>query len=205
MELNNGEKIILESKPHNNILIIWFLVKTVPLALTMVLFLSVGIFFGGIGKTALHNEAVIEEDISKEEKKKRIKRIESQNPFRPIIDYWELSALIAILSAIVTQIYLAYLKNTYQYVVTNQRCIFIGGIIKRIERSIPYVKVTDIQRTQNIVERMLGIWNVQVFTPGTSSMQAGQTKTKAELNYDGLTDSAQMYQTIHQYTQQNAK
>ena len=135
---------------------------------------------------------------AKAELKKKI-----QHPFELFLEYWGWALFIVGLSVALIQTYLIYLRRTYRYIITNKRCIFVGGILKRIERTVPYKKITDIQRTQNIIERLLGIWNVQVFTPGTASMQIGQAKARAELNYDGLKNSEELYEAINKHTQIN--
>lgn len=96
-------------------------------------------------------------------------------------------------------IYCRVLRKTYVYYVTDQRCVFHGGILRRIERSVPYHKVTDVEMSQNIVERILDISTLKVFTPGTSSMQTslfgGQ---RAEISFDGLKDNETPASTINE-------
>jgi uncharacterized membrane protein YdbT with pleckstrin-like domain len=85
-------------------------------------------------------------------------------------------------------VYYAKLKGTFQYCITNQRCIFEGGIIIRRKRSVPYHKITDVEINQNIIERGLGISSLKVFTPGTGS--AGMPGfEKAEIAFYGLKDA----------------
>ena len=96
-------------------------------------------------------------------------------------------------------IYCSYLRRTYVYYVTNQRCIFHGGILRRIERSVPYHKITDVEMSQNFIERMLGISSLKIFTPGTGSMMAspfgGQ---RAEIAFVGLKDNETPATTINE-------
>lgn len=126
-----------------------------------------------------------------------------EHPFRIIVGYWEWALVLVGAVSIAIQIYLYFLRKTYRYIITDRRCIFVGGILKRVERTVPHKKITDIQRSQNIIERLLKIWNVQVFTPGTASVQIGQTKARAELNYDGLINSEEVYEAISRHTQLN--
>jgi len=83
--------------------------------------------------------------------------------------------------------YSACLRRTYVYYVTDQRCVFRGGILRRIERSVPYHKITDVERSQNIIERVLGISTLNIFTPGTASTGSGGRG--AEISFPGLLDS----------------
>jgi uncharacterized membrane protein YdbT with pleckstrin-like domain len=148
------------------------------------------------------NEVAAEKQVTSDQnkEKKDIKK-KIDHPFIIIVEYWGWALVTVAIISIIIQIYLAFLRKTYRYIITNRRCIFIGGILKRVERSVPYKKITDIQKSQNILERVIGIWNVQVFTPGTASIQMGQAKAKAELNFDGLVNSEELYEIINKHTQ----
>ncbi|MFO7899196.1 MAG: PH domain-containing protein [Planctomycetota bacterium] len=82
--------------------------------------------------------------------------------------------------------YNACLVRTYVYYVTNQRCVFHGGILRLVEHSVPYHKITDVETSRNILERALSIATVNLFTPGTSS--SGGRGSGAELSFPGLED-----------------
>ena len=74
--------------------------------------------------------------------------------------------------------------------IPNQRCVFQGGILRRIIHSVPYHKITDVEMSQNIIERILGISSLKIFTPGTGSLQASPFKgQRAELTFAGLSDN----------------
>ncbi len=220
MLLDQDETLTTEVRPDKTILVIWFFTKTIPYSIVSMFFIFMALFFFNTVNATLDLEEknVVEvsdkqSDIkqvelkSKESKPKISKQKDQEskkyNPFDLIINYWIYALTMALFAFILVQTYLIYLRQTYRYVITDRRCIFIGGILKRIERTVPYKKITDIQRSQNIIERLLGIWNVQVFTPGTASIQMGQAKARAELNFDGLTNSEALYQTINKYTQLN--
>ena len=209
MKLDDGETLEIEMKPDEKILVMWFLTKTITYSLATMFFIFMSLFFINTFSLASEVEAlekatteITQDRKIKEEVKEKIKK-KMKNPFKVFLEYWGMALVVASVAAVLIQIYLIYLRKTYHYIITNRRCIFVGGILKRIERTIPYKKITDIQRTQNIIERMLGIWNVQVFTPGTASMQIGQAKARAELNYDGLKNSEELYEAINKHTQIN--
>mgnify|MGYP006287162139 CR=1 FL=1 len=85
--------------------------------------------------------------------------------------------------------YASHLLRTYQYYVTDSRCAFSGGILLRIRHSVPFHKITDVEQRQNIVQRLFGIWQVGIYTPGTSSAGAGSSGIpRPELVFQGLTD-----------------
>lgn len=209
MRLDNGETIEQDIKPDEKLLIVWFFTKTITYSIATMFFVFMGLFF--INTINLANEPESEEKDKIEivqqdsnlDKAEATKHKEIDHPFSIMAEYWPWALALVVLASILIQIYLIYLRKTYRYIVTNRRCIFVGGILKRIERTVPYKKITDIQRSQNILERILGVWNVQVFTPGTASMQIGQAKAKAELNFDGLLNSEDVYEAINKHAQLN--
>jgi uncharacterized membrane protein YdbT with pleckstrin-like domain len=98
--------------------------------------------------------------------------------------------LAGLLAVTIAYLYFRALRRTYTYAVTNQRCILHGGLFIRVERSIPYHKVTDVEVTQDIIERFLRISRVQVFTPGTAG-------TVGEITFAGLDDAETPAATIN--------
>lgn len=209
MKLDSGEKLELETSPNQKILFMWFLNKTLTYSIATMFFVFMGMFFINTFSNINNYEKsenieIVESspnpsEISKEhDENKKI-----NHTFQIMIDYWGWTLVLVVAIAIIIQTYLYFLRQTYRYIITDRRCIFVGGILKRVERTVPHKKITDIQRSQNIIERMLGIWNVQVFTPGTASVQIGQAKARAELNFDGLIDSEEIYEAISRHTQIN--
>ncbi len=95
-------------------------------------------------------------------------------------------------------IYCSYLRSTYKYYITNNRCVFCGGIIRRVKRSVPYHKITDVEMSQNIIERMIGISTLNIFTPGTGSIR-GTGGQKAEISFVGLKDNETPAVTISKH------
>lgn len=176
MQLDTNEILEAEFKPDKQVLVIWFLKKSLLYAFVMALVVSVGfMLFTSI------------EQISTCQQEQGCESSEALHPFSYLFSHPLHLIGIGLAAATLVQLYFIYLRRTYRYLVTNKRCIFVGGILVRIERSIPFQKITDTQKSQNIIERMLGIWNVQVFTPGTASLPVGQLKARAEINFDGLT------------------
>nr|MBC8379078.1 PH domain-containing protein [Planctomycetota bacterium] len=86
-------------------------------------------------------------------------------------------------------IYCYFLKRTYVYTITNRRCDFSGGILRHVRHSVPYHKITDVEMSQNIIERMLGISSLGIYTPGTGSMNSGGSGRRPEIAYVGLKDN----------------
>jgi uncharacterized membrane protein YdbT with pleckstrin-like domain len=168
MKLQEGENVIHELRPEGKVLGIWIFTKCLPAAFIGA-FLSFWFFgfFGGIFCATTQSKSGC-----------------------PIA----MGGIMALIGApglfIVALIYCSYLRHTYVYYITNQRCVFHGGILRTIERSVPYHKVTDVEMSQNIIERMLGISSLKIFTPGTASMTAspfgGQ---RAEISFVGLKDN----------------
>jgi len=204
MKFNDDENIEIELCPDSKILTVWFITKTLTYSIAAMFFVFMALFFINVMILSSSNEdhnkeyVVEESDVKAENNDDETKKV--VHPFMIFVDYWGWSLLLVGFFSIFVQIYFSYLRRTFRYIVTNRRCVFVGGILKRVERSVPFQKITDVQRSQNILERMLGIWNVQIFTPGTASVQNGQAKARAELNFDGLLNSEELYEIINRHT-----
>lgn len=207
MNLDDGENIIVEAKPDKQVLFVWFYSKTISYSMGTFLFIFMMLFF--LNTFNLLSADNYQDQVTSVQQNDNTQNSKQQpgngpeHPFQTMIDYWEWALVSVCLIGLLIQIYMVYLRNTFHYIITDRRCIFVGGILRRTERSVPYKKITDIQRTQNILERILGLWNVQVFTPGTASMQVGHMKARAELNFDGLKNSEELFKAINKYSQIN--
>ncbi len=174
MKFQDGEEILHDLKPEQNILIVWFFTKAIPFAAVIVLLC---VFFT-IFYTGLHIAANPDESES--------------FPGNPILII--ITAFVA--GLVLGLIYSFCLRATYRYYITSHRCIFCGGIIRRVQRSVPYHKITDVEISQEITERILGISTLNIFTPGTGSI-GRSGKQKAELTFVGLKDSETPAETIN--------
>ena len=170
MKLQEDENILHEMRPEKIILAIWFFTKCLPIAV------PAG-FAGGLGTGFL---ATLPSD--------------ADFAFGSAFIGAGILGLPALVLAL---IYCRYLQRTFRYYVTSQRCVFTGGIIRRIQRSIPYHKITDIEMSQNIVERVLGISTLNIFTPGTASVSDAGFQ-KAEISFVGLKDNEKPAVSINQ-------
>jgi uncharacterized membrane protein YdbT with pleckstrin-like domain len=176
MRLQEGEHIIHELRPEPQVLGIWFFTKCFPTACVGA-FLSFWCFgvLGGIFAITTMSGA----------------------PW-PFESGFIIALIVGPVLLIVGLIYCIYLRRTYVYYVTNQRCVFHGGILRRIQRSVPYHKITDVEMSQNIIERVLGISSLKIFTPGTSSMRVSPfAAQRAEIFFVGLADNEPPAATIN--------
>ena len=164
--LNDGEKILWQGKPDASVLGVWFFTKVVWFVLIATFFTFWSFMFIG-GMWAAANRA---------------------KDFNPFVPAGQALMLIVPLSALAASVYCAILRGTYRYLITNQRLVFIGGLLMRRRRSVHYHKVTDVQVSQNFLEQILGIRSLEIFTPGTSSM-VGWGKERAEITFSGLKET----------------
>ena len=165
--------MIHELRPEKGILVIWFFTKCLPVAIFLT-FLSFWfpIFLGG----AL---------AAKPDGKLAAIGVVSVLVILPII-------------LIIGMIYCAALRSTHIYYVTDQRSVFHGGIFRRVERSVHFHKVTDVETSQNIIEQLLGILTLKIFTPGTASLPVRPFGgEKAEITFVGLKDSETIAHTVN--------
>jgi putative membrane protein len=155
MKLQDGESITYESRPESTVLVMWLFEKCLAAAF-------VGFVVGMPAGIAL---AVVKG---------------ADDSFGAAFGA---GGVVAAAFFVLATAYCCALVKTYAYYVTNRRCVFRGGILRRVEHSVPFHKVTDVEISQNILERALGISKLKIFTPGTGSSQG-----KAEIRFVGLKD-----------------
>ena len=170
MKVQDGEQIVHEFKPEKNILWIWLFTKC----------LSVGLAAGFAGVWVFGFWPMLGSD--------------SDFAFSSAFIG---AAVVGLPCLGLALLYCRCLRRTYVYYITNQRCVFHGGILRRVERSIPYHKVTDVEMSQNIIERILCISTLNIFTPGTSSRGSNSSFQKAEISFVGLKDNESPADTIN--------
>lgn len=177
MKLQGDEKVIHELRPESKVLGIWIFTKCLLTAIVgaFLIFWCFS-FIGSMLYVAIKSK-----------------------PTLPIATGGTVAIIVAPSLFLLLLIYNIYLRRTYVYYVTNQRCVFHGGILRRVERSVPYHKITDVEMSQNIIERILGISSLKIFTPGTSSMMTspfgGQ---RAEIAFVGLKNNEIPATTINE-------
>jgi uncharacterized membrane protein YdbT with pleckstrin-like domain len=175
MRVQEGEEALHELRPEPGVLGIWFFTRCVPAAFIAAFF---GFWcYGFLGGLLGYS-------------------------FWPVAGGGIIMLIAALVVLILGVVYCVYLRRTYVYYVTNQRCIFHGGILRRVERSVPYHKITDVEMSQNIIERAFGISTLKIFTPGTGSMVASpfwfSGGQRAEISFVGLKDSETPAATVNE-------
>ncbi|MDD5019609.1 MAG: PH domain-containing protein [Candidatus Omnitrophica bacterium] len=163
--LQQGEQILWEGKPEKKIYVMWLL--------TRVLFMSV--LISGIIAYLAVVACVI---------------YAAAHHMKAPAFYPVPSILIFVVPVVLAcaLFYYRHLLETFHYTVTNQRCVFQGGIFVRRRRNVPFHKITDVEINQNIIEHMLGICSLKIFTPGTGSAGVPGFE-KAEIVFCGLLDA----------------
>lgn len=171
--LEEGERILWEDQPKASVLGVWFFTKGLSFvfAASFLTFWCFG-FFGGIWVVATKQEG-----------------------FNPLLTAGHALMLIVFLSIAGVIPYLIGLRQTYQYFVTNQRVIFVGGLLMKKRRSVHYHKVTDVEVAQNFIEQLLDIRTLKLFTAGTSAM--GPWGERAEIEFQGLKEADRVEQLIN--------
>lgn len=67
---------------------------------------------------------------------------------------------------LVSVVYSFFLRKTYKYTISDKTINFDGGILNKQFKSVPYHKITDVTKSQTIVQRMLGIYELHIQTAG---------------------------------------
>ncbi len=166
INLQEQEEILFEGRPEKRIFFMWIFTRVIPVCLVAAfIILWATLFLGGIFFCAIKQH--------------------KEPPFHLLPPLLILFLPIVFTLAI---FYYKELKNTFRYYITSQRCVFKGGIFVRRLRSVPYHKITDVEINQNIIERILGLYSLKIFTPGTGSVGLPGFE-KAEIVFYGLKDA----------------
>lgn len=161
IKLQEGEQVLFESKPERTIVMLWVLKIMLPITFVILCFglpMMFGIISEGHDLNCIFWTSVI------------------------------LTLVFYFMLFIIVPFYYSSLRETFQYYITNQRCIFEGGIIVKRTRSVPFHKITDIEINQNIIERFFGLCSLKIFTPGTGSAGAVGFE-QAEIKFSGLKEA----------------
>ena len=99
---------------------------------------------------------------------------------------------IGIIVLIGAHFYTRFLHKTHVYTITDKRVNFQGGILRYADRSVQYDRITNIGKSRNFFERIIGIESIWVHTAGFSGAQR-----KAEVVFEGLKNADQLLSEIN--------
>lgn len=166
MKLAQDEQIMFTLKPSMRLLGQWAITKCAGIGvLTGVLaFMSAYFYFGAIAF----------------EKTSRIDFLFSRS-------FILLCAGVGLAGFVFAVMYHRHLVKTITYVITNQRCVYNGGILRRVMHSVNFGKITDVELSQDLIEQILSIRTLSLFTAGTASVNPrAMNRPIAELTFAGL-------------------
>lgn len=173
--LNDGEKILWESRPEKSMLGVWFFTRVIgfTIAAAFLTFWSFG-FFGGMWAVATKQE----------------------QGFNSFLAAGQALIWVVPLCVLGSFGYASALRKTYRYFVTNQRLVCAGGLLVQKRRSVHYHKVTDVEVSRNFLEQLLGIRSLKIFTAGTSNPNPWGGG-RAEIVFQGLQEADRAEQIIN--------
>ena len=73
---------------------------------------------------------------------------------------------------------------------------FQGGILRFADRSVQYDRITNVEKSQNFFERIIGIESIWVHTAGFSGRQG-----RAEVVFEGLKNADQLLSEFNKLKQ----
>ncbi len=173
MKLIEGEEVLMKMGPEPKLLVIWFLMTCLGTIIA-------------IGFLILIFYPIVD-----------VLELDSDTNGKLLTFVLPVVIGTALFIMIATFIYCIYLRRTYRYTLTNRRVIFSGGILRHVRHSVPYHKITDVEMSRNIIERMLGISSLGIYTPGTGSMSSGGSGRRPEIAFVGLKDNEAPSETIN--------
>jgi uncharacterized membrane protein YdbT with pleckstrin-like domain len=134
MKLANDERVVYELNPSAKLIYIWTFTKCLVhgFASGFFLYFIVYIYIGVISTS----KATSKGDIM----------------FVFSLDMLLVCSIAAFLGFVISIIYHKHLIKTISYVITNKRCIYSGGILRKVMHSVNFGKITDVEISQNILE-----------------------------------------------------
>jgi len=87
-------------------------------------------------------------------------------------------------------LYYFYLRLSIDYRLTTQRLIFRKGILRQVTNRTEMIDVDDVQVTQGMVERMLGVGTIRLLSSDTSDPSLVMRGIDDALNVSHLIDNA---------------
>lgn len=88
-------------------------------------------------------------------------------------------------------LYQYLLYKSYEFKITNLNVIFKGGVLLKKVRKAPLQKITDVGRTQSIIQRLFGVFDVHIHTAGTGT-------PVPEVKFFSLENPDQLESTLNQ-------
>ena len=169
MQLQNDETLIAEIRPERALLKKWFFTKGISAAFIggFLTYWSFS-FFGGI-----------------------LFQTDSGFQLGGI-----LVIPVGIIVLICAYVYTRFLIKTYIYTITDKRINFQGGILRYADRSVQYDRITNVEKSKNFFERLIGIEGIWVHTAGFSG-----GKGKAEIVFEGLKNADHLLSEINKLKQ----
>lgn len=65
-------------------------------------------------------------------------------------------------------VYSFFLRKTYKYSISNQTVNFEGGILNKKSKNIPFRMITDVTKSQSIIQKFFGLSDIYIQTAGTA-------------------------------------
>ena len=87
-------------------------------------------------------------------------------------------------------VYFFYLRLSIDYRLTTQRLIFRRGILHQVTNRTEMIDIDDVQVTQGLVERMLGVGTIRLLSSDTSDPSLVMRGIDDALNVSHLIDNA---------------
>jgi uncharacterized membrane protein YdbT with pleckstrin-like domain len=103
---------------------------------------------------------------------------------------------ILLLTALISFVLLVYFFikwKTYQYKVALDGIYFSGGVLVHKQKYIPFYKVTDVEISQDLLERLLGINSLGFQTAGAGA------QNRPEIIFEGLVDAKGPMEITHKH------
>lgn len=172
IQLLSNESLLLTVKPSPRVSAVWLFTKTLSAALITIPFTWV--------LWSIYNSSPKEWGLS---------------PYGFDVAVFVLF-LVFVVTFLSAHAYYIFLARSYEYVITNSRFIFCGGLLRRVTHSVEHRRITDVQLSQNVIEQLLPLHSISLFTPSTVNALNYSSRPMPELRLEGLTNGDHIFDLV---------
>jgi len=90
-------------------------------------------------------------------------------------------------------IYLIFLRRTFRYAITEKGVYFMGGLLVKKQKSVPFHKITNVTISQNIIEQIFNLHKIGFQTAGAGGVAV------PEIRFEGIIDAQTPKNIVEQF------
>lgn len=95
------------------------------------------------------------------------------------------ASLVTLVAVVISGVWVNFIRQRHQYIVTNQRCILYFGFLMVQKQMIPHSSIVECVTEQSVIDRLLGLSTTKLHIPTFGSR--ANKNSPGEIALFGLT------------------